>query len=261
MPYLRTSVTKNPVFDDATRGLASQQAFGNRQNALSGVQNTLGFMGGGSPQGGFSTPQTAPQAAPATMAPAATPLPFDPMSMPRGVRGGGGVPRNAVRLGPGRLPGLFPQVGAAPAMPAAPTAPTTPMPTGPVTDQPYTAYGGYNQPTQGLPGLQSAPTPQMGNPMFSAAEMNALAMQANQAQQRGAEQGLTTLLGYEPKAQQMQLQREGLAAQEETALGDIYNQMANQRNLYDLMRQRHDLAGQARQNTWLAMLTNMLGGQ
>lgn len=143
-------------------------------------------------------------------------------------------------------------------MPTVPTEP--PAPTGPVTDQPYTAYGGYNQPTQGLPSLQSAPTPQMGNPMFSAAEMNALAMQANQAQQRGAEQGLTTLLGYEPKAQQMQLQREGLAAQEEAALGDIYNQMANQRNLYDLMRQRHNLAGQARQNTWLAMLTNILGG-
>src|SRR5690606_21783162 len=167
-------------------------------------------------------------------------------------------PRNPVRAGSGPFQGLFPQMGAAPAIPSAPAAPA---PTGPVTDQPYTAYGGYNQPTQGLPSLQTAPTQQMGNPMFSAAEMNALAMQANQAQQRGAEQGLTTLLGYEPKAQQMQLQREGLAAQEETALGDIYNQMANQRNQYDLMRQRHDLANQARENTWLAMLTNMLGGR
>lgn len=255
MPYLRTSVTKNPVFDDATRGLASQQAFGNRQNAMTGLQGTFGWMGGGASQPAFSTPQT-PQ---------------------MGGVGGGGMAAPSQQPNQSQLMQWLSAVGKRPMNPrtaytaslalqamqggASPGAgPAQPGVAGPVTDQSYTAYGGYNQPTQGLPGLQTAPTQQMGSPMFSAAEMNALAMQANQAQRRGAEHGLTTLLGYEPQAQRAQLQREDLAAQEESALGDIYNQMANQKNLYDLAKQRHELANQARTNTWLAMLTNMLGG-
>lgn len=246
MPYLRTSVTKNPVFDDATRGLASQQAFGNRQNAMTGLQGTFGWMGGGASQPAFSTPQT-PQVGGVGGGGMAAPIqqPYQSQLM-KWFSAAGERLRKAFQAMQG---GASP--GAGPAQPGV---------AGPVTDPSYTAYGGYNQPTQGLPGLQTAPTQQMGSPMFSAAEMNALAMQANQALRRGAEHGLTTLLGYEPQAQRAQLQREDLAAQEESALGDIYNQMANQKNLYDLAKQRYDLANQARTNTWLAMLTNMLGG-